>query len=128
VEASGDLLVFAEIFLGVGFLGLEGGQILVQAVETFFPKAPVVLDPVGGFPEWGSPETTNVLLRVDSPCDQSAAFENLEVFRNRWQAHREGLGKFGDDGIAPRKAGEDRTPGWIGESGKRVIESISHLG
>ena len=120
-----SLFVFASIFL---LLCLQGLKIAIQAVETLFPELAVLLDKIGGLVQRRRIELAGPPLRLAAARDQAGALQHLEVLGDRGRGHLEWRGELGDRSLARGESRQDRTAGWIGESGEGGAEVIGgHL-
>ena len=59
---------------------------------------------------------------VDFALEQAGGFEDAEVLGDGGKGKGEGLGKFGNGGLALREAGEDGAAGGVGEGGEGGVE------
>src|ERR1700686_3106911 len=67
-------------------------------------------------------EVTRATLRVAATRDQARTFEHLQVFRDRRQAHVEGLSELLHRRVAAREPRENRAPRRIGEGPEDGIQ------
>jgi hypothetical protein len=58
---------------------------------------------------------------------QSGLFQHAQVFRDRGERHGVGLREMRHTLIAPREMSEDTSPGGIGQSGERAIQSRGRI-
>src|SRR5437773_4270371 len=70
---------------------LELLQVLVQPVIALLPKLAVPLDPLVGFLQRPRLQPGRPPLSLPAPSDQPRPFQDLQVLRDRRQAHRERL-------------------------------------
>src|SRR5262245_50885992 len=117
--------VLAGTFL---LLPLHLLQMDVQAFEALFPESPVALHPVGDLLEPVCLEPAGPALRIASTHDQAGALEHAEMLGDGRQAHVERLGELGDRSRTRGQAGQNRTPGGIGEGSESGVEMISAHG
>src|SRR5258708_15962091 len=132
---SASVAIAAALFLVSIFLllRLQFAQVLVEAIQTLFPEAPIVFDPFGRILQRSCSELTRPPLRFAPPRDQPGAFQHLEMFGERGKANLERLGQIGHRGCALGEARENRTPGGIRERGEGGVqlfgrcEMLNHL-
>src|SRR6185437_11078357 len=91
-------------------LRLNCPKIVVEPIETLFPKAAVFLEPVIGFPERLHVDATWPHLRIAGPRDEARALQHLQMFRNRGQAHVKRLRELQHGRFAERESREDCAP------------------
>src|SRR6478609_6072173 len=126
--------LFSGLFLaGIGFLllllfGLQFLQVVLEAIETLLPEAPVLLHPVHRLLERRSLQPAGPPLGVARPLNQPAALQHAQVLGDRRQAHVVRLGQLGDGARAGRKPGKDLPPGGIGEGGEDATEAVGGHG
>src|SRR5436309_4503010 len=107
---------------------LDVMEMVGQLVESRRPEGPVVLEPGVGLAEWLSPEARRSLLGGLRAGHETGALEDLEMLRNRLDAHRERRGQLADRRFAEGEAGKDRAPRRIGKGGEGVAERVDrHL-
>src|ERR1700712_680123 len=99
------LLFFSGMFF---FLFLQLFLVVVETVETLFPVAAILLQPVDRFLHRCSFKPAWSPLGVTCALDQAAALQYTQVFRNRRQTHVVWLGEFRHGGLARGKSGENR--------------------
>src|SRR6266852_1438550 len=100
-------------------------QALLEAIEALLPERTVLLEPLGRLPEPGSAQTRRPQLRRAPACDQPCPLEHLEVLGHRLTGDRERLGELVHRRLpVVCEASEDRTPGRVRESGKRLCELV----
>src|SRR2546421_106560 len=104
--ASAAVLALASIPLLL-LLRLQLAEVLVQAIEAFFPKLPVVLQPIGSILQRTRCEPAGPPLRLAAAFDQTGALQHLEVLGYRGKAHRERLGEFSDGNLTRNEARQD---------------------
>src|ERR1700746_548391 len=97
-SGAGDSATF--FFAFVVFLFLQLAQILFQAVEALIPEAAIVVEPIRGVLERTRREPAWTPLRLATTRDKPRALEHLQMLGDSGQAHLEGLGEFGDRGLA----------------------------
>src|ERR1700730_2410838 len=90
--ASAAVLVLAPKSV---LLRFQLAEVIVQAIEAFFPEMPVVFQPIGGVLERTSFERAGSPLRLAAAVDQAGALQHLEVLGDRGKAHRERLRHLG---------------------------------
>jgi len=102
-----------------------------HAIEAVLPNRNVLVDPrfgrlkSGGLNLAGS--NASNLLGADEP----AVLENAHVFKQRWQRQIERLREFAHGFRSVAQTTDDRSPGRVGECGKRPVQIggiLSHLG
>src|SRR5438552_3584264 len=111
----------------VPWLRLQRPQIGIETIEALLPEPAVILEPIGGFLQWSGLKPARPPLLFAALGDHARLFEDLEMFRDRRQAHIERFCEFGDRGLAQGQPCQDRPPGGIGEGGKGGTETIAHL-
>src|SRR5207247_9598615 len=86
----------SRLFLAAMFLvlGLQGFEIIVEAVEAFLPEFPVALEPVVDALERRGLQPARPPLRFAPARDQPGPFQHLEVLRDRRPADVEGFRTF----------------------------------
>src|SRR5579872_844829 len=116
MTSSRDDSVAAVLVAGILLLLLlHLAQIFFETIETLLPETPIVFDPLGGILERARLEPARTPLRLAPARDEPRALQYLEMLGNRGKAHLEGLGEFGDRGLAGREAREDRATSGIGK-------------
>src|ERR1700737_5117354 len=100
--ASAAVLVLASMSV---LLRFQLAEVIVQAIEAFFPEMPVVFQPIGGILERTRSERTGSPLRLAAAFDQAGALQHLEVLGDRRKAHRERLPELGWGNRPPHSAG-----------------------
>src|SRR5690625_3260144 len=103
---------------------LEPEQFLVQAGEAALPLLPVTADPVGDLLQRRGLERAGTPLRGAPADDEPGAFQDLEVFGDRLEAHGERLRQFVDGGLTLRQPGEERSAGRVRECGEGETERV----
>src|SRR5271163_251353 len=103
-STSRSMLFVAAIVLLLASFGLQRFQIIVEAIETFVEKAPVVVEPIVDVFERPRLDAARPPLRATAARDQSGALQNLQVLGNRRQAHGERLCQFGHGSFAQSQA------------------------
>src|SRR5216683_4303305 len=99
-------------------------QALVEAIEALLPEGTVLFEPFGRLAEAGSVQTRRPQLRRAPTCDQPCPLEHLEVLGHRLNGDRERLGELVHGRLPVCEACEDRTPGRVRKSGKRLCELV----
>src|SRR6266542_4479904 len=99
-------------------------QALFEAIEALLPERTVLLEPLGRLAEPVSAQTRRPQLRRAPACDQPCSLEHLEVLGHRLNGDRERLGELVHRRLPVCEAGEDRTPGRVRKSGKRLCELV----
>src|SRR5215469_417404 len=106
------------------FPGLQLAQVVIEAVETFLPEAPVALQPLGGILEGCRLKSARAPLGFAAARDKTGPLQHLKMLGNRGHAHLEWLREFGHRKFAQRQTCKNRSPGGIGERGKGVAQSV----
>src|ERR1700730_8212636 len=119
--ASAAVLVLASMSV---LLSVQLAEVMVQAIEAFFPEMPVVFQPIGGVLEGTRIARTGSPLRLAAAFDEAGALRHLEVLGDRGKAHRERLGQLGDGNLAADQARQDRASRRIGEGREGGAEAI----
>src|SRR6266508_5203216 len=78
---------------------LELVQVLVQPLVALLPELPVRLGPLRDFPERSRLEPGRPPLPFSAPRDQPGSLQDLQVLRDRRQAHLERLRQRGDGSL-----------------------------
>src|SRR6267143_5628233 len=99
--ASAAVLVLASMSL---LLRFQLAEVIVQAIEAFFPEMPVVFQPIGGILERTRSERAGSPLRLAAAFDETGAFQHLQVLGYCGKAHLERLGELGDGNLASSEA------------------------
>src|SRR6266540_2981610 len=99
-------------------------QALFEAIEALLPERTVLLEPFGRLAEVGSVQTRRPQLRRAPACDQPGPLEHLEVLGHSLNGDRERLGELVHRRLPVCEASEDRTPGRVRKSGKRLCELV----
>ena len=121
---SCSLLVVLPMTIGSG-APLQFAEVVVEAIEAFFPKIPVALCPVGDLLERLRREVARAPLGAAAALDEVRPLEHLEVLGDGGQAHVERCREGGDGGLAVGQCGEDRAAGRIGEGGEGCAERVA---
>jgi hypothetical protein len=103
---------------------LDVSQVLPELVEALCPDLPVSLDPADGIVQRRCLEPAGPVLSVSAAGDQPGAFEHLQVFRNRLQAHLEWCGQIVHGSFSGGQASEDRSTGRVGKGGEGDAQLI----
>src|SRR5262249_46222135 len=104
--------------------GLQLPEVVVETFEAFLPEAAVVLQPLGCILERCRLEAARAPLCLAAARDQPGSFQHFQVFGNGRHAHLERLRQFGHRTLAQRQTCKDRSPGGIGERGKRAAQGV----
>src|SRR6266568_835411 len=86
VAAISFCAAFATAMFLLLFFFLQLVQVLVQAIEAFFPEFFVVVDPAGGLFQRRRIEMAGAPLRVAAAGDQASALEDFEVLGDGGEA------------------------------------------
>src|SRR5690348_11548819 len=103
---------------------LQLAQVILQAIETLFPKTPIVLEPFGGVLQRTGFEATGPPLRFAAARNKTGALEYLEMFGDRGKAHLERLGQLGHGNLARNETRKDRASRGIGEGREGGAEVV----
>src|SRR5688500_1856355 len=69
---------------------LELSQVQVETIEALLPEAAVLGGPVRDLAQRGRVELARAPLSLPAAGDEARVFENAQMFRAGWTAHREG--------------------------------------
>ena len=103
--------------LSVGRFEVKG-----QSIELVFPKAAVVLDPVGGVAHRLGDEPAAVNAPVDFTVEQAGGFEDAQVLGDGGERNVKGRGELADGGLAAGQAGEEGAARGVGEGAEGGVE------
>jgi hypothetical protein len=122
-----DLLLAAiadSFAFRVGFLL----QIGAEAVELLFPGDPVLLHPIHRLTQGRAVDPAGTPLRVATLADEASAFQDLQVFGYRRQAHlpEEWLRKVRHICFAFRQTRKHGPAGRVSERSKGAAEVVLH--
>jgi hypothetical protein len=97
-------------------------QILVQTIKTFFPKFPILLDPLLRFFHRLGLQFQRMHAPATAAADQSGIFQNAQMLRDRRQRHGIRPRQIGDATVAVREMFQDAPSRRIGQRGKRAVQ------
>jgi len=103
---------------------LHFGQNAVQPVVVLFERLTQHREPLFDLVDGGFGEPAGAPGSVDAADDEAGVFENFEVLGDGRLGHLEGLGEFGDGGLALSETGEDRAARGIGEGRECGVEPM----
>src|SRR6476646_511369 len=107
-------------------LRLNCPEVVVEPIETLFPKPAVFLEPIIGFPERLHVNAAWPHLRIAGPRDKARALQHFQMFRDRGQAHVERLRELQHGRFAEREPREDRAPCRVSKSREGGTEAVGH--
>src|SRR3954469_3151765 len=103
-------------------------QVRVEPVHPVLPGSLARLHPRHRLVERLGLHPARAPLRLTAADDEPGALEDLEMARDRREAHREGRRDLVDRRLALGKAGEDRATGGVRQSGEGAGELVGrHL-
>src|SRR5579863_5378413 len=105
-------------------LRLHIAEMFIEPVEALGPEPPVMLDPIGDFPQARCFKLAGTTLRVAAARNEARLLKHFDMFGNSGLAQSKRLCKLIDSRLAGNEPSQYRPAGWIRESGKRVVEMI----
>src|SRR5580658_535817 len=108
-------------------LFFEFPQVVVQSIETFLPKAPIVFHPSRQFLQRTGLKPARPPLRLAPASDQPGALQHLKVFGNRRHAHLERFAQLRDRGFPQRQPRQNRPPSGIGQGSEGYAQSVVYV-